>query len=167
MIMKKDDFLEQLIQETCKDSDRDLKNDESLDLNLYFEKQLNRIDFLSLERYLNEEEVFFLKLNYIEETQCYRLTNGSNLVLDFPSNWSVFSAIKTTPLLIVKKAEDQDYLCDIFSEAIYSCEQFALTNDSGDYRMVIFQDTFSSKKHCDWMRGYFDKKNIQSEKTAA
>lgn len=166
--MKNEDLLmSQLLEETCKDSEKanELTESNGGDLVKYFEKRLNQVDFLSLDVYIKEEGLKSFSLNYIEKSKCFRLVCGM-YELDFPSNWSVFKSLHTSNLNFVTQANDQDFLCEIFSEINSNCESFIVLNENGKCCLLMFSD-YSGKLHFEWMKEYFESRGIKEDHAIA
>ncbi len=162
-----DDLISKLIEETCKEEQEETPSEESkvFELSSYFEKRVNQVEFLSLEKYIVQQDLNSFELSFNEKNSCFRLT-ARNLTLDFPSNWSIFHTLKINKIQWVNAHENTDFLCDIFSEVLGSCEAFALTNDNGKFSVTLFADG-SANEHYEWMLNYFSKKEIELVKKAA
>ena len=162
-----DDLISKLINETCKEEQSEEKLEEAkvFELSNYFEKRVNQVEFLSLEKYLTQQDLNSFTLSYNELNSCYRLETN-NVTLDFPSNWSIFHTLKVNKLQWISAKENTDFLCDIFAEVLGSCEAFALTNDSGKFNITLFSDS-SANDHYEWMLNYFSKKEMEQVKKAA
>lgn len=158
--MKNDELLiSRLIEETCNE---ELKEDLGKTFNLsdYFERRVNEIEFLSLKKYLEQQELNSFQLSYLESIKCYRI-NMNNMRLDFPSNWSLFKNLKNTNLAWINKEEDNDFLCDIFSELTSGCEAFALINEANEFKLITFSDE-EWKTHIEWINNYFENKKSKA-----
>lgn len=162
--MKNEDLLlSKLLEETCLESSRPNSMTDANDGELvkYFEKRLNQVEYLSLEMYIKEESLNSFSLVYNINTKCFRLICGNHKI-DFPSNWSIFNKIQNESFVYVTSSNDEDFLCEIFSEINKNCESFVIVNESGRSNLILF-DNFKGKEHVDWMREYFDKKLIHDK----
>jgi hypothetical protein len=163
--MKEEDFITKLIEETCKDEKEDEAPAKVSELSDYFEKRVNQVEFLSLEKYLAQQDLQDFSLAFISNTKCFRLQDGKT-TLDFPSNWSVFENVNVKAVQLIASESDTDFLCDIFNEAFDGCESFVLLNESGKCRVVLFKD-HKYLEHYEWMLNYFSKKELDIQKQAA
>jgi len=162
-----DDLISKLIEETCKEEQEETPQEDGkvFELSNYFEKRINQVEFLSLEKYIVQQDLNSFELSYNQNNGCYRLTTNK-MTLDFPSNWSLFHTLKINKLQWVNAHENTDFLCDIFSEVLGSCEAFALTNDNGKFNVTLFADG-SANEHYEWMLNYFSKKEMDQVKKTA
>ena len=152
-----DTLISKLIEETCNDhADKD-QLEAVVDLRNYFEKRLNQVDYLSLVDYLNQQQLPFESLSYIQDTCCYQLI-CKDIVLDFPSNWSVFQNIETNKLIFIDREVDHDFLLDIFTEVTGNFRNIAIINEDQKINLV-FLDEHNSSDHTRWMEEYFLKKS--------
>lgn len=163
--MREEDFISRLIEETCKDEKEEELPAKVSELSDYFEKKVNQVEFLSLEKYLAQQDLQDFLLSFNDQNSCYRLTDGGT-ILDFPSNWSVFENVKLKTVQLISTESDSDYLCDIFNEIFNGCEGFVLLNESGKCRIVLFKDN-KFLEHYEWLLNYFSKKELEIQKQAA
>lgn len=166
--MRKDDIhlFSRLITETYStlpESDQAYNPGE---LNIYFEKKQNEIEFSSIKKYLMDNQVEFETLEYNHITRCFIL-RYDQMMIDFPSNWSTFSKFVTTGFEIIEEETDTDFLLDIFSE-LRSLKNNILLLQDNEMMLMIFLEEHKMKEHLSWIRDYLDKhKAIQDIKKAA
>lgn len=161
-----DTLISKLIEETYTESVEKDQPNSLVDLRSYFEKRLNEVDFGSIADYIDQNFLSHFQLHYLKNIGCYRL-NLNEYVLDFPSNWSVFSDVSSSELVYVDSSLDRDFLLDIISEVCGNIQSFVLVRESNRIELVIFSAE-NSHEHIKWMRNYFEKKNISGrEKEAA
>lgn len=163
--MREEDFITKLIEETCKEDAEETLPTKVSELSDYFEKKVNQVEFLSLEKYLVQQDLQDFSLNFDGKTRCYRLIDGGT-VLDFPSNWSIFENVGLKAVQLISNETDNDHLCDIFNEVFNGCEGFVLLNESGKCRIVLFKDS-RFIEHYEWILSYFSKKELEIQKQAA
>ena len=136
-----------------------------LDLRNYFERKLNEVEFNSLTDYLTQNNLEMSELLLQDQTKCYRLIHNQS-VLDFPSNWSIFKEIETKNLVYIDESLDQDFLLDIFSEVTGEYKNLALVKVDEEVKLIYVPEE-TSKEHLDRFRGFFEKKNQNTEQDAA
>jgi hypothetical protein len=169
--MKNDEILiSKLIEETCTDENSENLNSgpttkPSEDLSSYFERRVNQVEYLSLAKYIFDQSLNAIELKFNNPTKCFKMKIG-NIELDFPSNWSVFSNISTTEVIYVNRENDTEFLCDILTEISDHCESFMLVNDKNEVNLITFND-YSGQLHFEWMKAYFEKRNLKVDKIAA
>jgi hypothetical protein len=169
--MKNDETLiSKLIEETCQEENSEGLNTEPItkpmeDLSSYFERRVNQVEYLSLAKYIFDQSLTAIELKFNQSTKCFKMKIG-NIELDFPSNWSVFSTISTTEVIYVNRENDTDFLCDILTEISAHCESFMLVNDKNEVNLITFND-YSGQLHLEWMKAYFEKRNLKIDKIAA
>jgi hypothetical protein len=155
-------LMKQIIDETYHD---DTTSSSPINLVHYFEKRLNEVDFLSLKNYLSNEDIQFLPLEYNQITGCYRLVLDSNII-DFPSNWSIFSELQNRQFNYVRTTNDEDFLCEIFESHVGNLKIMVVTNDNNETHL-IFLKSADAEKNLDWIKNYFLSKAESTEKKAA
>ena len=70
-------------------------------------------------------------------------------------------------MIYVDQSRDEDYLLDIFAE-IRGCSDNLLLVKERDEVQLIFLSEETSQDHVEWVKNYFEKKNVGSrERTAA
>lgn len=131
----------------------------------YFEKRLNEVDYLSLEKYLKNEDILSTILFYQENSKCYRVTLGGTEI-DFPSNWSIFSKLNFDQFAFVRSTNDHDYLCEIFLSLAGEVQILVIGKDDNNFRL-IFLCSKNSEKHLEWIENYLLKQIPKEEKKAA
>jgi hypothetical protein len=159
-----DTLISKLIEETCSEASESEGQNSFTDLRKYFEKRLNEVDFNSISDYLDQNQLSHQVLSFENKSRCYRLKFKQS-VLDFPSNWSIFSEIETNDLIYVDQSVDEDYLLDIFSEICGSFQNVVLLKENTEVQLVFLPGE-NAIEHVSWMRNYFEKKS-GSENTAA
>ena len=162
-----DTLISKLIEETCKSQSEESEQlSPAVDLRSYFEKKLNQVEYHSLMDYLGQNQIMFKNMPLQKETGCYQL-HWNEMVLDFPSNWSIFQNIQTSELIFVDRDVDNDFLLDIFAEVTGSFNNIAVTKE-GDSVNLVLLDEANYSEHSKWMIGYFAKKHeSNSNKKAA
>jgi hypothetical protein len=155
-------MMKQIIDETYQD---DVTSSSPINLVHYFEKRLNEVDFLSLKNYLTNENIQFLPLEFNQSTGCYRLVLDSSII-DFPSNWSIFSDLQSRQLNFVRATNDEDFLCEIFESHFENLKIMVLTNENNETQL-IFLKSDDAEKNLDWIKNYFMNKAELTEKKAA
>jgi hypothetical protein len=161
-----DILISKLIEETCTDGVEKDQPNSFVDLRNYFEKRLNEVDFISIADYLDQHHLDHQELSLQSQSGCYRLVLKQS-ILDFPSNWSIFSSIKDSDLVFLNQSMDQDYLLDLFAELCGNFQNIALVKENKKVKLVFLPED-SSMDHLKWMRDFFEKKNSDySEKKAA
>ncbi len=140
-----DNLLNVLLKETYESlaEDNDFKNSKDL-LDYYNQKQGElEIDFFKYGKLYGGK---VLPCEYIEKTSCFRLKINS-LILDFPSNWSVFSLIKkmknSKELCFLEVSEEVDeVLKEVLSGQIFNGWPLLLAC----YNSEVYILGFSSKE---------------------
>lgn len=160
-----DTLISQLISETYDDGPEKEEPIAFSDLRNYFERKLNEVEFNSLTDYLTQNNLEMSELLLQDQTKCYRLIHNQS-VLDFPSNWSIFKEIETKNLVYIDESLDQDFLLDIFSEVTGEYKNLALVKVDEEVKLIYVPEE-TSKEHLDWFRGFFEKKNQNTEQDAA
>ena len=160
-----DTLISMLIEETCSEKAEKDQTENVIDLQKYFEKRLNQVDYISIEDYFVQNDLNHQTLNYESKNGCYRLI-FKQTILDFPSNWSIFNQIKNSDFVFVDNNVDDDFLLDIFTELSGLSQNIALVKEKNNVQLV-FLSTEESVDHVNWMNEYFKKKNQNLEKTAA
>lgn len=155
-------LLKKITEETYQE---DVSSSSPISLVNYFEKRLNEVDYLSLKNYLVDENVLFLPLNFIESTKCYRI-NLNETIIDFPSNWSIFSKFAKDQLVYVNASADEDFLCEIFLSHVGEVKVIVLAGENHESHL-IFLNSEKSEKHFEWINNYFAKKLELEEKKAS
>jgi hypothetical protein len=167
--MNSDDYLiSKLIEETCKEDKEVLDESDSskiTELQSYFEKRVNQVEYISIDKYMIQQNLVVFKLKFLDTNKCFRLS-AEKIILDFPSNWSVFQGFEFQKIQLIDYQNDKDLLCEVLSEVLGHCESIALVNDSGNYNMIVFKD-ISGKDHYEWFLNYFSKKEIDRIKKAS
>ena len=159
-----DTLISQLIAETCKEPDEKDSTENFVDLRNYFEKRLNQVSFNSVSEYLCQQQLSFRPLVFENNIGCYRV-EMNEMVLDFPSNWSIFKNISNSDFLYLDQSNDQDFLIDIFSELSESADNIAIVKEENEIQL-IFLSNENSIEHKDWFKEYFNKKNSLKQKLA-
>ena len=160
-----DTLISMLIEETCNEKvDKD-QPENVVDLQKYFEKRLNQVDYISIEDYFAQNDLIHQELHYESKNGCFRLILKQT-ILDFPSNWSIFNQIKNSDFVYVDSNGDVDFLLDIFTELNGSSQSIALVKEKNIVKLVFFS-TEESMDHVNWMSEYFKKKNKNLLTTAA
>ncbi len=160
-----DTLISKLIDETYVEESEKETATALVDLNKYFEKRLNEVDYLSLIDYIEQNGLEQFGLILHPTTRCYRLEMGTN-TLDFPSNWSIFNAIESNHLVFLNSTNDHDFLLDIFSELRGVVQNVAIVKDEKMLKWV-FLPLDSSIEHVKWIRNYFEKKEAELFKIVA
>ena len=156
----KDLLISQIVEETYEESNENSSSDNCVDLQKYFEKKLNQVEFYSINDYLDQQLLTYQPLELEESISCYRLMFNDS-TLDFPSNWSIFEEINDRDLLFLDQSSDQDFLLDIFAELFGNAQNIVLLKENQKVKLVIFQDE-NCHDHIKWMLSYFEKKNGRS-----
>lgn len=159
-----DALINQLINDTYEDVSELEMPAKIEDLRFYFEKKLNEVDYNSIINYIEQNSLKMHGLAYVEETKCFQISS-EQMVIDFPSNWSIFKDFASEDLVYLDEGLDQDMLLDIFNEIIGEHLNLALVRDE-DRCMVIYLSKEESKEHVRWFRNYLEKQKIQNKKAA-
>ena len=160
-----DTLISMLIDETCNEKTEKDQPENVLDLQKYFEKRLNQVDYISIDDYFTQNELNYQPLKYEGKNGCYRLIYNQT-ILDFPSNWSVFNEIKNKNLIYLNTEADEDFLLDVFTELSGVSQNIALVKEKNEVKLVFLSNE-ESMEHIKWMSEYFNKKYNNSEKIAA
>lgn len=160
-----DTLISKLIEETCADTSDSQPTGEVVNLQNYFEKKLNEVDFISLKSYLQHNDLQAEVMKFLQSTNCYRVVVNQS-TLDFPSNWSIFQHIPASDLLVVDHMNDQDFLIDLFSELTGGEHHVAIAKEQ-EHIYLVFLPTQASDHHLKWMRRFFETKAQQEQKKTA
>lgn len=131
------------------------------ELNIYFEKKQNEIEFTSIKKYLSDNSIEYETLEYDHVSRCFQL-RYEQLEINFPSNWSNFSKFVNTGFEIIDEETDSDFLLDIFNEVRTVKNNILLLQDS-EMILMIFLEEFKMKDHLNWIRDYLDKSKTNEE----
>lgn len=151
-----DTLMSKLLAETYNESEKE-SSDNVVDLNRYFEKRLNEVDYISIDDYFRQQQINHCLLSFNKATGCYRLCFEKS-VLDFPSNWSIFNALADKDLVFLNEDNDQDFLLDIFAELSGKMQNLVLVKDESKVQ-VAFLPGEETSDHLGWMHNYFAKKS--------
>lgn len=151
--MNNEDLLfSKLLEETCTPKlEKDKPNNFS-DLRNYFEKKLNEVEFYSLEDYFKNSNIVFYEIYLLKNTSCFRLKIKNDFI-DFPSNWSSFSNILSSPMILIDSENDNSGLLDIFSEQRNIYEFIILLNIEGKFFLVFVNPT-QALSVTEWVDNY-------------
>lgn len=153
-----DTLMSKLLAETYEESDT-ASSDNVIDLNRYFEKRLNEVDFISIDDYFRQQQINPFHLSFNPSSGCYRL-HFENSILDFPSNWSIFKAISEKDVVSIDADNDEDFLLDIFAELSGHTQNLVLVREENIVQLVLLPIE-NSFDHIMWMQNYFAKKTIE------
>lgn len=153
-----DNFIDVLLNETCAMEEEQMvapvEVTNVVNLRDYFERKVNEVEYLNLHHYLSANEIQFVTLSLLPETNCYRMTLAGQ-IFDFPKNWSVFESIEKVSYF--QNEDDQDYLNDVFSEMVGYNYQLAFMNENNKSEMIFVPAGDIQKCH-EWFVGYLKKK---------
>ncbi|MCK6595499.1 MAG: hypothetical protein L6Q33_09890 [Bacteriovoracaceae bacterium] len=154
-----DNFIDVLLNETCALEDEkkveQVEVTNVVNLRDYFERKVNEVEYLNLHHYLTDNEIQFVTLALMPETNCYRMTLADQ-TFDFPKNWSVFEQLEKVTYF--QNEEDQDYLNDVFSELVGYSYQLAFINENNKSEMIFVPAADIHKCH-EWFLAYTKKKD--------
>lgn len=138
---KEDSFISQMLNETMEVSSTETASTSNVvNLRDYFESKSNTSeDKLDLNEFLRSKLLPVNGLEYIPETQCFRLSFVGD-VLDFPSNWSIFSKMLQSEFVNLSRRNDADHLCDVLSSLYGSDVEVVIFRDHSHFRWVWFEE---------------------------
>lgn len=161
--MRKNDeqLFSRLITETYSSIPESDQASNPIELNVYFEKKQNEIEFASIKKYLIDNHVEFETLEYNHISRCF-LLRYNQMNIDFPSNWSVFSKFVNTGFEIVEEETDTDFLLEIINEIRSTRNNLLLLQDN-EMMLMVFLEEHKMKEHLNWIRDYLDKNRVIEE----
>lgn len=149
-----DTFINHLMDETFSSisEDDNLQSPEEL-LSYFSEKSENLSESKNWKEALEELGARSVTLEYLEDTYCYRFSNGEK-TLDFPSNWSIFSKLKSAQdnnsyfYFRMDQGQDQE-LWEVLRNEIFQKDHVALAIFDDKPVFIEFHNEESAEEFSD------------------
>jgi len=95
-----------------------------------------------MEEFFKSHGVTAIPIFFNQKNRSFRLRLGDKY-LDIPSNWSQFAKLNEALItnhqeyIVIDRANDRDFLCEIFSSIIGRCDNFALIHTEHEMFLVF------------------------------
>ena len=168
---QKDSLIDLMVEETFGAHEpTDHTNEQSLDD--YFQMRLkgpsSGPELQTVYSYLMPYQLNSLKIEYLNETQCYRIEQEFK-VLDFPSNWSLFARLnelEQSDFIEINSENNDDFLFEILQNFDAAASRFVICLDSAG-SPTLFAFSKQHEQTFEILKGVFSLLNSGYELIAA
>jgi hypothetical protein len=143
-----DGLINILMEETYQSIGDDVEAASPEDLLNYYHQhensQLSESVPVSFQQYVAENNCSLYEFEFRESSLCFRL-KSDDVIIDFPSNWSVFSdakeALELEVLLVIEVSEETDQIFyEVMNDQFFHGQKILLAHFDGEVHFLGFEN---------------------------